>query len=381
MVKSITLAIVAALFFSAGLFAGHGVQFSAKQATTHSVPAHGNAADSGTGSDKSVDAKNSEAANPLTFISNSVPSTSPDVQYAEFDGRQSDERPNAHRAAVYKLIQRHFPNTAKELAEVWADTYAEMDLDEIDFVLEQKRSISTTLAAEMHQLLPADAPISDPVDAMPQPTVNTTVRIVQSNLQSAYALGFRRMVVFPDVVSDSKLSAADAKGNDDGTCFRSFESGPLIQSPISTHAALTQTDSLMFLLDANRLTRRGDFRLLQDRRLGLVTRGGEFASAGSTSIPDDATHIRITADGTIQFENVAGETCDAGRISVCSVKYPDELQTDDGVFFQLSDSENLTLHDDVAKVLVTNALEQSNVDRNYEKSLMTQLKSLSESSD
>ena len=325
---------------------------------------------------------NSEAANPLTFISSSVSFTSPDVQSADLDGHEAGERQNAHRVAIYKLIQRHFPNTGKELAEVWADTYSEMDLDEIDFVLEQKRSTSTTLGADMQELLPAaTVPIIDPVDSVTQPTVNTVVRIVQSNLQSAYALGFRRMVVFPDVGSDSNSSAADAKGNDDLTRFRSFESGPLIQSPISTHVALTQTDLLMFLLDTNRLTRRGDFRLLQDRRLGIVTHGREFASAGSTPIPDDATHIRITADGTIQFENVAGETCDAGRITVCSVKYPDELQTDDGVFFHLSDSENLTLQNDVTKMLVTNSLEQSNVDRNYEKSLMTHLKSLSESSD
>ena len=105
-----------------------------------------------------------------------------------------------------------------------------------------------------------------------------------------------------------------------------------------------------------------------------------MASAESTPIPEEALNIRVATNGVIQYQNPAGETCEAGRISVCRVTNPAELQSEDGVIFESQNADNPALHGDSADFLQPKTLEQSNVDQTYENLLLTHLKSLTQTS-
>lgn len=376
MVKSITVAIVAVLFFSAGQFAGYGVQFSETVDRPKNLPTTGEADRSGTVCDVSKTATEADDVDPVSFVSNSTPSPVPNMRSAAQQQENAREQSRAHRAAVQSLILQHFPDTTPELAGIWTETYAGMDLEEIEFILQQKREISTALAPDVNSSVLQKPTTTEPFGSRPDFFATSPIHIVQKNLHSAFALGFRRMVVFPETINTTESISPNKPGNVLATTFRSFECGPLIPSPIPTHAALSKPNGFMFVLDDSRLTRRGDFRLLQDRRLGLVTQLGELAVSGSTPIPENATEIKIGTDGTIHFQNASGETRDAGRISVCCVIDLAQLQSEDGVFFHLSDVVSQTIVQNITDVLVTNALEQSNVDRAYEDSLLTHLTSL-----
>ena len=311
----------------------------------------------------------------------------PEVCSAEVKERTSgspgnERSPDERRAAILKLIQGQFPDTDAEVAAVWAETFGEMDPDEIRFILEQKRRISTELGSAV-TLPPLDTspiPIAEPLSSTPESSINAAACMVQRNLQSAWSLGYCRMAVCLEASNDPESLSADETRHLPVTSFRCFESGPLIQSPIPTHVALTKSSSTMFRMDAGRLTRRGDFCLLRNRRLGIVTRSGELACAESMPIPEDAINIRVATSGLVQYQNAAGETCEAGRISVCSVINPAELQSEDGVIFESQNVDNPVLHVDSADFLQPNTLEQSNVDQTYESLLLTYLKSLTQTS-
>ena len=256
-----------------------------------------------------------------------------------------------------------------------------MDLDEINFVLEQKKQTSSELGAGLSILpAPSQSTAMGRSTAKQESSLEGDVACVTTNLRSAYSLGYRRMVVLPEAVDTSASFTDHERRNIPSTRFRSFESGPLIQSPIATHVALSNESSVMFCLEGNRVTRRGDFQILADRRLGIITSSGEFAADGSTPLPEVVKDIQILQNGTVRFSNAAGETLEAGRIAVCSISNLADLRTSDGVLFLASDADQIMVMEDPASVLRRNSLEQSNVNRMDENSLLDHLKSLSNSS-
>lgn len=385
MAKWITAAIVAALFFSIGLFAGHSVPFTTAEATGVSEKSNpGRIADQRPRGDIPVDSTAADDSKPIAFISHSTAMENPAFRTAELmePGVSGDE----HRRAIRNLIQQHFPNTDAVAAEIWGETYAEMSLDEITFILEQKRltsnGIGASLSASWMPSLPSlsHTVLAEPLPSRPELAGDIAVRIVETNLRSAYSLGFRRMVVLPEAIPDPESWTPDKRRSAPVTIFRSFESGRLIASPMATHVALPQESSTMFCLEGNRLTRRGDFQMLADRRLGIVTSREEMASAESTPLPEGATNVQIMQNGTIHFRNAAGETGEAGRIAVCRVRDLADVQSTDGVFFTVTDAGDVTRCEDESAILLTHTLEQSNVDRSYENSLLAQLKSISDAS-
>ncbi|MBC7964295.1 MAG: hypothetical protein H7Z17_00090 [Fuerstia sp.] len=376
MTKWITIAVAAALLFSAGLLAGHSVPFAKVQATgadDESSPEPGFGPKPA--SDMSAD---STDASSISFISHANPSDNEEQRTAELVPGGAPG--SGHRSAVRNLVQQYFPNTDASVIDAWVETYSDMSLDEVTFILEQKRRTSNEIGTAFS--MPS---LSHPAQTVQSPSESdqaedATIQMVEANLRAAYSLGYRRMVVLPEAFAHSESQSADKPRSVPATSFRSFESGALIGSPIATHVALTKEDSMMFCLEGNRLTRRGDFQLLSDRRLGIVTSGEEMASAESTPLPDDATDVLISQNGTIQFRNAAGETGEAGRITVSCVKDLADLQSDDGVFFTASDAGHLTRHEDASAFVLLKTLEQSNVDRSYENSLLEHLKSLNDPS-
>ncbi len=398
MAKWITVALVAALLFTAGLYAGHRVPFSNAIAAVKPAPLDS----------ASLDTRHDRAGNastdlfikrnnvPFTLISRADSNGLGEVRTAEFDdlsvtdgkdvavsGALPPEQTisDAERAAIRKLILQHFPNTDSDLAEIWVETYAGMDLDEVNFVLEQKKQTSSELEAGLTNL-PGSLPssIMQPLASKPESLIDGDLALVTTNLRSAFSIGYRRMVVLPEAV-DSLASSADPERRDvPSTRFRSFDSGPLLNSPSATHVALSRENSVMFCLEGNRLTRRGDFQILSDRRLGLITSSGEFAAQGSTALPDDAKALQILQNGTVRFTNAAGEVLDAGRISVCRITNLADLQTSDGVLFLVSDGRQREVMENPDSVLRLNCLEQSNVNQADENLLREHLKSLRNSS-
>ena len=393
MAKWITVALVAGLLFSAGLYAGHSVPFSNVLATglttqSNSTPVVVNQDLAGNASAASY-TKNSDV--PFSLISRAERVADADVRTAGLDELRATEGTraevpdiavsDAERAAIRKLILQHFPNTDLDLAEIWVETYAGMDLDEINFVLEQKKQTSSELGAGLSILpAPSQSTAMGRSTAKQESSLEGDVACVTTNLRSAYSLGYRRMVVLPEAVDTSASFTDHERRNISSTRFRSFKSGPLIQSPIATHVALSNESSVMFCLEGNRVTRRGDFQILADRRLGIITSSGEFAADGSTPLPEVVNDIQILQNGTVRFSNATGETLEAGRIAVCSISNLADLQTSDGVLFLASDAGQIMVMEDPVSVLRRNSLEQSNVNRMDENLLLDHLKSLSNSS-
>jgi len=317
---------------------------------------------------------------PISFVSHAAAEENKERLTAEL--LIAGPLPDDQRTAIRSLIHQHFPHTDAVDVEIWVETYADMNLDEIAFVLEQKRLTSKTIgvrdSASLTSLLPS---VTHPVLATqfhssPEQSSEIAIRAVETNLRSAYSLGFRRTVVLPEAITDSKSSFAAQTQSVSTTSFRSFQSGTLISSPIGTHVALTNEHSTMFWLEGNCLTRRGDFQVLADRRLGIVTRNEEIAAAESTPLPEGATDVQVSQNGTIQFKDAAGETCEAGQIALCSVKDLAAMKSADGVFFTVRDAGDVMRRGDASAFLLTKMLEQSNVDPVSENSLLTLLKSL-----
>ncbi len=396
MAKWITLALVATLLFSAGLYAGSSVRFSnvlaigptqSKSAPSLPVLLHQNISDhAANGSATKINEM------PITFISAELVADA-EVRTAEFndlgatDVTSADDSDitvaDSERAAIRNLILQHFPNTESDLAEIWVETFAGMDLDEINFILEQKKQSSSGLGSGLSVLPGSSQPsIAGPLTSTSESAVDEDVALVTTNLRSAYSIGYRRMVVLPEAVDPSTAStdSGAVRGNIPTTRFRTFESGPLLQSPIATHVALSNETSVMFHLEGNHVTRRGDFQILTDNRLGIVTGSGEFAAEGSTPLPEDAKDVHILQNGTIGFSNTAGETLNAGRITVCCIVNLAELKSGDGVLFLASGAGQLKVLEHPDSVLRLNSLEQSNVNRVEENFLLEHLKSLSNSS-
>lgn len=387
MAKWITLAIVAGLFFSVGLFAGHRVSTTVAHAkgvnekpnsdlTAAPQPATNTPDDSTAGTD----------AGSISFISHANTSGNAEQRTAELKAESGSTHEhgvairNLNRAAIRNLIRQHFPDANKNVADVWIETYSDMSLDDVTFILEQKRHTSGEIGAEFSMPFLSHPVQPDPLPSEPDQAINVAIRMVEANLRSAYSLGFRRTVVLPDAIADLESWTRDKPRSVPMTSFRSFQSGTRISSPIATHVALTEENSTMFCLEGNRLTRRGDFQLLADRRLGIVTSREEIAAVESTPLPDGATDVQILQNGTIQFRNAVGDTSEAGRIAVCRVTNQADLQSIDGIFFIGADTGNITTHEDPSDFLLMKTLEQSNVDRSYENSLLEYLKSLSDPS-
>ena len=377
MAKWITLAIVAGLFFSVGLFAGNSVPFTravAKGVNEEFNP--GRRVDHSPAGEAPLDSTAAENSLPIAFVSHPAPMENPEFRSAEVMDQHGPDP--EHRRAIRNLIQQQFPHTDAVATEIWVETYAEMSLDEITFVLEQKRRSSNKPGAGLSGSWITSMPsLTGTVSAEPLPSSpEIAVRMVETNLRSAYSLGFRRTVVLPETDFQPDSGFADKPRSSPVTSFRSFESGMLIGSPVATHVALTKENSTMFCLEGNRLTRRGDFQPLADRRLGIVTSSEEIAAAESTPLPEGATDVRISQNGIIQFKTAAGEDGEAGRIAVCNVTDLAELRSDDGVFFTVTAAADITRREDASAFLRTHTLEQSNVDRSHENSLLSHLKSM-----
>ena len=270
--------------------------------------------------------------------------------------------PDARRQ-LESLILRMFPDAASETVAAWADAYADMDLGEVEFILEQKRSLSGSLDSEI-----ATAMLGTPLGATTAETLLSPQAMspiveaqnaVRSNLQSAWSSGYRRTVVIPEAVSNHSIPGSIALTPRQVT----------MPSPVPTHVAIgSKNGAMMFCLDGNLFTRRGDFQRLANGRLGLVTSSGSYALKDSTPIPESVTSIEITTSGEIMYD-AEGQPVSAGYVGIVELSELNRLQTVDGVFFT-----DKALHASSVPranaALTTYHLEMSNVNRTDDTQLL-----------
>ncbi len=268
--------------------------------------------------------------------------------------------------ALVQLIRRMIPTADDATVAVWAESYRGMDLSEVEFILEQKR---------LHEpsLLTGTSLSSDvmPLESKSSNAQGTTslVQAIESNLREVQTVGYRRITVLTEPLAGS-FDAASQR-DDLSREFRCFDKGRIISSPVSTHVAIaSDSRDEMFLLENNRLTRRGDFRRLSDETFGLSVAGQEFRIDGSPTNIDSATRLRISESGEILASGSGSESA-LGRLTVVKVTDLSTLTTADGVIFEChpvpvgssSDApDQSAVFEKVANVrVVTGSLELSNV--------------------
>ena len=277
------------------------------------------------------------------------------------------------RRQLESLILRMFPDAAAETVAAWADAYSDMDLGEVEFILEQKRSLSGSLDSEIATAMLGTPLGTTTAESLLSPQAMSPIvearNAVRSNLQSAWSSGYRRTVVIPEAVSNQSIPGSIALTPRQVTMFRSFETGQLQPSPVPTHVAIaSKNGALMFCLDGNLFTRRGDFQRLADGRLGLVTSSGSYALKDSTPIPESVTSIEITTSGEIMYD-AEGQPVSAGLVGIVELSELNRLQTVDGVFFR-SETPAGSPATGLEADLSIHQLEMSNVNRSDDTQLL-----------
>lgn len=412
MQQFLAFAVASVVLFSAGLIAGQGVNQaddtrlpSAAVTTTAPVTSiAGGTGNSGTASSE-ADAdsnKNQTQDEPLAkpmpspimnashhhleevtdrYFFSSVDDTADSAQSREGSTEQTTDavaapvagaNPEARRR-LESLIQRMFPDASVVAVSAWADAYADMDLEEVEFILEQKRAMSGSLDSEI-----ATAMLGTPLSAVSAETLLSTVGIspiveaqnaVRMNLQCAWSSGYRRTVVIPEAVGSQNITVNAQSNPRRVTMFRSFEVGRIQPSPVPTHVAIaSKNGSLMFALEGHTYTRRGDFQRLADGRLGLVTSAGQYALRDSTPIPESATSVTITPLGEIMY-SADGQLASAGHVGIVELSELNRLQTVDGVFFT-GETPSESPVTAVSAELTIHQLEMSNVNRSDDTELL-----------
>lgn len=402
MQQFVAFAVASAVLFTAGLIAGQGVDRSDETVSPPVTVSSPTTATDVTPDDSAVITEQETPDEPLAkpmpspimnashqqheevtdhYFFSSVDGTANSTSSSQSSTDQTTETSTAQitvanpeaRRQLESLILRMFPDAAAETVAAWADAYSDMDLGEVEFILEQKRSLSGSLDSEI-----ATAMLGTPLGATTAESLLSSQAMspiveaqnaVRSNLQSAWSSGYRRTVVIPEAVSNQSIPGSIALTPRQVTMFRSFETGQLQPSPVPTHVAIaSKNGALMFCLDGNLFTRRGDFQRLADGRLGLVTSSGSYALKDSTPIPESVTSIEITTSGEIMYD-AEGQPVSAGLVGIVELSELNRLQTVDGVFFT-SETLNASSVPAANAELTTYQLEMSNVNRTDDTQLL-----------
>ncbi len=402
MQQFVAFAVASAVLFTAGLIAGQGVDRSDETVSPPVTVSSPTTATDITPDDSAAITEQETPDEPLAkpmpspimnashqqqeevtdhYFFSSVDGTANSTSSSQSSTDQTTETSTAQitvanpeaRRQLESLILRMFPDAAAETVAAWADAYSDMDLGEVEFILEQKRSLSGSLDSEIATAMLGTPLGATTAESLLSPQAMSPIveaqNAVRSNLQSAWSSGYRRTVVIPEAVSNQSIPGSIALTPRQVTMFRSFETGQLQPSPVPTHVAIaSKNGALMFCLDGNLFTRRGDFQRLADGRLGLVTSSGSYALKDSTPIPESVTSIEITTSGEIMYD-AEGQPVSAGLVGIVELSELNRLQTVDGVFFT-SETLNASSVPAANAELTTYQLEMSNVNRTDDTQLL-----------
>ena len=400
MQQFLAFAVASAVLFTAGLIAGQGVNPSDDNLTSSGTGASNASEDSA--SQSAVDSVETDAfdetpekpmPSPIMnashqqqeevtdrYFFSSIDAGSDTTNAGKTAPKLDNESAPSNAAAdpearrqLESLIRRMFPDAKPDTISVWAEAYDGMDLGEVEFILEQKRAMSGSLDSEI-----ATAMLGTPLGTASAETLLSPQNLspiveaqnaIRMNLHCAWSSGYRRTVVIPEAVNNQSPAGLVSSTPRKVTMFRSFETGRLQPSPVPTHVAIgSKNGALMFCLEGNMYTRRGDFQRLADGRLGLVTSTGSYALKDSTPIPESATGVKITPNGEIMYDS-DGQKTSAGHVGIVELSELNRLQTVDGVFFT-SDTLSSSSVAAANAELMTYQLEMSNVDRTDDTQLL-----------
>lgn len=342
--------------------------------------------------DSGFESRNSgDSSSVFSPVSATSETSAPSAQTPE--AAEASKIGESNRQVIEAMILKAIPAATPETVSAWAESFAGMDLSDVEFLLEQKQSLCTNL-----QILSSGSVSSDgaafpkggawdlPRDLYErhdtQESEKSPIRLIESNLQSIFSVGYRRIVVLPEAISKSaetsaSLTSLSPSGSEMALkqipplTFRCFDAGKTVTSPMPLHVAIVGTETAcMFCLDGGRYTRRGDFRLLTDRRLGIVTPSGEFAAKNSPVIPDNTTRIKIHSNGLITFNDASGAVAEVGRLEVVRFESMEHLTTEDGVFFSCTSEIVPQVVPPTESILLVGQLELSNVNQADEEELL-----------
>ena len=404
MPQFLAFAIASAVLFTAGLIAGQGVNPSDENLPSSGVTP--NEISEETASNNSADGLTTDAVDETTEkpmpspimnashqrqeeITDRYFFSSADAAADAFKAHETAPNPDTEsapptvaadpeaRKQLESLIRRMFPDAKPDTISVWAEAYDGMDLGEVEFILEQKRAMSGTLDSEIATAMLGTPLGTASANALLSPDTMSPIveaqNAIRTNLQGAWSSGYRRTVVIPEAVNTQSPSGLVSSTPRQVTMFRSFETGRLQPSPVPTHMAIgSKNGALMFCLEGNLFTRRGDFQRLADGRLGLVTSSGSYALKDSTPIPESTTTIEVTPMGEI-FYDADGQPTSAGHVGIVELSELNRLQTVDGVFFS-SETPAGSPATGLEADLSIHQLEMSNVNRSDDTQLLELLK-------
>ncbi|MEI7702719.1 MAG: hypothetical protein WCK86_23185 [Planctomycetia bacterium] len=264
---------------------------------------------------------------------------------------------------IRSLIVEVFPDADQTTVDAWTETLQGMSANEITEILQQKKAFSGSLDPLLTPSLKSSATSTFAASARFPAAAVTNDAVIRANLRNAWSVGYRRLVILPEAVTSSD-SPLNVSGNTpSGRRFRCFDPGRRINSPVPLHVSLPDDSMLMFLLEGNILTRRGDFELLANRKIGLNTPSGPLAVEGSPEIPESAVRIHLNQQGQILVSSASDSPgTAAGTVSVVYLDHPEDLTSEDGVHFtegQTAPYRRLTAEE---TLLHTRTLELSNVD-------------------
>ena len=299
----------------------------------------------------------------------------------DVDGAPVSETHSAeHRTAVEAAIVNRFPGLSNDVVAGWVDGYADLSLDELGLLLEQKQRLPEFVpGGRCFSNLPT---ASEPPPVIAQNGIFETARMtVRNNLLHLDTPGHRRQQLL------TTLDGLDARVEPSSIRLSApsfdFSSGRTITSGSPLHLAIIDNPQAMFRLEPGCvLTRRGNFERLEDGRLGLRYGSETLALYGDIQIPSAARQLRIETNGLVTCrsdaaDNEARRRTEIGRIQVAVIEDMSLLQSHNGVFFTLpaEEMEHQVIMT-AAVPLKLNAVELSNTKSDAELKALERLEKL-----
>ena len=261
----------------------------------------------------------------------------------------SDER----REQVRQLLRHLKPKQPESAIEVWVDEFCEMSDDEISFLVTQsgmlagmsgRTVLSDSIPGGLGPVMETELNEHD-VEAVQEERQSTIARRNCKNLMTIGHRGQVELTVVP----------ADKTADPERIAIYRLSCGDVIVTGNRLHIALRTPGAVFFQLSDGRLTRNGKFTRLATGKLGLAGRGEAVALQDSPTVPADE-FWSISEDGRVL---VGGDSAKSlGKIRVVRVTQPEQLTSEDGVYFR-TESSVISVED---VQLQAEALELSNVD-------------------
>ncbi|MBL8814963.1 MAG: hypothetical protein JNL58_02955 [Planctomyces sp.] len=275
---------------------------------------------------------------------------------------------------VRSIIRKAWPEVDAETADVWAEEMADMSDDDIQFMIEQRkrsglRSFGSSLPKASSMLedvqppqLSIESAIGSPATGTSCPTaIQQAIAESLKNLSAGNAIGYRRSVTFVSPTSGS-TEAEHPLPTWTFHSVRDFRPAGEQRTFKPLHAALPADPELMFCLADSLLTRRGDFQILPDQRLGLMAGSTSIAVDGVEPIPENSVGVEIKENGTVQLTTPEGATKVLGKLRIARIRNPGTLTTTDGVLFQCPPEQLILVGESDPFRLLPGFVELSNVE-------------------